>query len=129
MALPNSALIIDDEQHVRVYAMQLLRQAGIHACLEAGDAELGLSLFREKKPELILIDLNLAGTLSGMDVLKQIRLEDEDVYAVIFTCEASSSAVMAAVNAGADGFIRKDTSAQQIVRQLLEIVANPDEEE
>ncbi|MBL9205639.1 MAG: response regulator [Opitutaceae bacterium] len=129
MALPNSALIIDDEPHVRVYAVQILRDAGISLCLEAADGETGLKVIREQKPELILIDLNLSGILSGMDVLKQIRGEDDMVYAVIFTCEASSAAVMAAVNAGADGFIRKDTSPKEIVRQLLEIVADSDDEE
>lgn len=130
MALPNSALIIDDEPHVRLFAAQLLRQTGVPAFHEAGDAEEGWRAFQQHRPGLVLIDLNLkGGGPSGLDLLRRIRQADAEVYLVMFTCDASSQTVMAAASAGADGFLRKDTPVAELQRQLTDILAEPEEDD
>jgi len=127
VAIPLSALILDDEAHIRRFVSQLLEQIGVKTIYEAADADEGLRLFSERKPELIWIDSRLARGVSGLETLKRIRAQDESVYTVLFSGEASSSSVMAALDAGADGFIRKDTAPGEITRQLLEIVADPED--
>ena len=127
MAIPLSALILDDEAHIRLFVSQILDQIGVKSIFEAADADEGLRLFSERRPELIWIDSQLVRGVSGLETLKRIRAQDEYVYTVMFSGEASSSSVMAALDAGADGFIRKDTSPAEIARQLLEIVADPEE--
>jgi len=127
VAIPLSALILDDEAHIRLFVSQILDQIGVKSIFEAADADEGLRLFSERRPELIWIDSQLVRGVSGLETLKRIRAQDEYVYTVMFSGEASSSSVMAALDAGADGFIRKDTSPAEIARQLLEIVADPEE--
>lgn len=105
----------------------MMREIGVETCLAAANAEDGYRLFEEQKPGLVVIDLHLPGGASGLELLKRIRDVDTDVYTVILTCEASSATVMATVNAGADGFIRKDTPRAGIVKQFKEVLADPEE--
>ena len=129
VAIPSSALILVNEAHVRLFVSQILVQIGVKTIYEAADADEGLRLFNERKPGLIWIDSRLGRGVSGLETLKRIRAQDEYVYTVLFSGEASSASVMAALDAGADGFIRKDTAPAEIARQLLEIVADPEDED
>lgn len=127
MATPSLALIVDDEAHVRTFVSLIMKEIGVESSLMAADAEEAFRIYEERKPELVMIDLNLPGGASGLELLKRIRAVDTDTYTIILTCEASSSTVMATVTAGADGFIRKDTPKAAIVRQIQEILADPEE--
>jgi len=127
VAIPQLALVVDDEAHVRTFVALMMREIGIETCLAAADAEHAFKLYEEHGPGLIVIDLHLPGGDSGLEFLKRIRSVDTDVYTIVLTCEASSATVMATVNAGADGFIRKDTLKAEIVRQIKEVLADPDE--
>lgn len=129
MAIPNLALVVDDEAHVRTFFALMMREIGVENTLAAADADTAFAIFQQNQPGLVVIDLNLPGGASGLDLLRRIRAVDADVYAVIFSCETSSATVMSAVNAGADGYIRKDTEKAEIVRQLREILADPEDEE
>lgn len=129
MAIPNLALVVDDEAHVRTFVALMMREIGVENTLAAADAETAFTLYQQNQPGVIVIDLHLPGGASGLELLKRIRAVDADVYAVIFSCEASSATVMSAVNAGADGYIRKDTQKAEIVRQLQEILADPEDED
>ncbi|HRE81061.1 MAG TPA: response regulator [Opitutaceae bacterium] len=127
MATPSLALIVDDEAHVRTFVSLIMKEIGVETSLLAADAEEAFRIYEARKPELVMIDIHLPGGASGLELLKRIRAVDTDTYTIILTCEASSSTVMAAVNAGADGFIRKDTPKAGIVRQIQEVLADPEE--
>ncbi|MBE7537171.1 MAG: response regulator [Bryobacterales bacterium] len=128
MAIPNLALVVDDEAHVQTYVSLILRELGVGHTLAAGDAETGFSLYQQNQPGVIILDLHLPGGASGLDLLKRIRAVDEDVPVIFLSCEAAAATVMAAANAGADGYVRKDTPKQEILRQIQEFLADPDDE-
>lgn len=107
----------------------MMQQLGVASCVVAGDATEGFEKFQQHQPGLIIIDLHLPGGISGVDLLKRVRAVDTDAYAIILTCEAASSSVMAALAAGADGYIRKDTPKEKILDQIREVLADPVEDE
>lgn len=129
MAIPNLALVVDDEAHVRTYVSLILKEIGVADTLVAGDADAGFALHQQHQPGVIILDLHLPGGASGLELLKRIRAVDTDVPVIFLSCEAVSSTVMAAVNAGADGYIRKDSPKAEIVRQIREILADSEEDE
>jgi DNA-binding NarL/FixJ family response regulator len=122
-------LVVDDEAHVRTYVALIMKEIGVADTLMAGDAETGFALHEQHQVGVIILDLHLPGGTSGLELLKRIRDLDTDVAVIFLSCEAVSSTVMAAVNAGADGYIRKDTPKAEIVRQIREILADTEEDE
>ncbi len=128
MAIPNLALVVDDEAHVRTFVALMMKEIGVENTLAAADAETGYALYQQNRPGVVVIDLHLPGGASGLELLKRIRSSDTDVYTVIFSCEASSAMVMSAVNAGADGYIRKDTRKEDIVRQFRDVMDDSGDE-
>lgn len=129
MPIPALALVVDDEAHVRAFASKLLREVGVTECLEAGDYSEGQQKYRNEKPGVVLLDSHFPGGHSGLDLLSSIRKDDPDTYVIMFTCEAAASAVMAAIKAGADGYIRKDTPSSRIVAELREIFTDDETED
>ncbi|XKE45350.1 two-component system response regulator NarL [Halomonas organivorans] len=113
-----SILIIDDHPLLRRGVTQLLElEDDMTLAGEAGEPEEGLRLAQELDPDLILLDLNMPG-MDGIETLKRLR---EDGFAgriVMFTVSDHEEDVVAALRAGADGYLLKDMDPDDMVQQL-----------
>ncbi len=123
MSIPASALIIDDENHIRTYLRMLLKQLGVGTTFEAPNIAQAREQFAAHQPEMVTLDLNMPGG-NGLDFLREIRQHNEDVYVVIMSADALTATVRSAVEAGADGFIRKDLPPPQMLEELKKIFAD-----
>ena len=121
MAIPESVLIVDDEAHVRAFVRMLLGQFGVRTFYEAANAEEARTLFAAHAPALVTLDVNMPG-VGGLELLGQFRAADDDVIIVMFSAAVQASAVNAAVDGGADGFIRKDAPRDRIMVELHNIL-------
>ena len=79
--MPKTILIIDDEKTIRWSLSEALREGG-YDVIDAGTAEAGVKLFREKSADLVLLDLKLPDG-SGLDVLGSIKDEDPGVPVIM----------------------------------------------
>ncbi|MFA6959989.1 MAG: response regulator [Opitutaceae bacterium] len=125
LLVPTSALIIDDEAHVRAYVKLLLGTLGVETFYEASNVEAARRLWAQYHPGLIMLDLNMPGE-SGLVLLNEVRAEDEETYIVILSSNAQASTVKEAAAAGADGFIRKDSPRDQVIAELTDIFDQPE---
>ncbi len=123
MAIPESALIVDDEAHVRAFLKLVLERLGIPVIYEAGRMGEAREKFAAHSPVLVTLDINLPGG-SGMDLLREFRAVDDDVLIVMISTEVQAGLVNEAVGAGADGFIRKDLPCEAILAELKDILAD-----
>jgi len=103
----STILIVEDNEKNLKLVRDVLQAKG-HQTMEAESAEDGLKLVREKKPDLVLMDIQLPG-MSGIDALKILR-QQEDTKAIPVI--AISASVMLQdrkqiTDAGFDGFIEK----------------------
>lgn len=119
-ALPQSVLIVDDEAHVRLYLRMLLKAMGVEQFIEAGNGREGLELYRDYRPDLTLLDINMP-IMSGLEALEAIVSEDPDALVVMMTAEATRQAVESSGKIGATEFIRKDTPREEIQQILGEL--------
>ncbi|MET0261295.1 MAG: response regulator [Rariglobus sp.] len=126
LLVPSSALIVDDEAHIRAYVKLLLRTFGVETCYEAGDVVKARELWAQHQPGLIMLDVNMPGE-SGLVFLREVRAEDSDAYVVMLTANAQASTVKEAAESGADGFIRKDSPREQIIAELTEIFSHSED--
>ena len=119
-ALPQSVLIVDDEAHVRLYIRMLLKSMGIEQFVEGGNGREGIQLYREYRPDLTLLDINMP-VMGGLEALEQILDEDDEANVVMMTAEATRQAVEISGQLGAQQFIRKDTPREEIQAILGEL--------
>ena len=126
LLVPSSALIVDDEAHIRAYVKLVLGTFGVETFYEAADVASARALWAGHHPGLVMIDVNMPGE-SGLVLLNEVRAEDDEVYLVILSGNAQGATVKEALAGGADGFIRKDSTREQVIAELTEIFEQPEE--
>ncbi|CAM2776094.1 response regulator [Rariglobus hedericola] len=117
LLVPSSALIVDDEAHIRSYVKLLLMQLGVETFYEAGNITEARELWQAHHPGLVMLDVNMPGG-NGLALLPEIRGEDDEVFIVILSAEAQSGTIKEAVDGGADGFLRKDRPREDLIKEL-----------
>jgi len=105
-------LIIDDEPVVLDSCTEILRDEGV-TIATAPDGQLGLSLVKEFRPDLVLVDLKMPG-LSGIEVLAAITDLDPTVVTVVITGYATVDTAIEAMKSGAYDFIPKPFTPGQL---------------
>ncbi len=111
-------LIVDDHPMLRRGVKQLLQlEAGLDAIGEASSGQEALEIAERLEPDLILLDLNMKG-MDGIQTLKAMR--DKDIYSriVMFTVSDDHDDVIAALKAGADGYVLKETEPEELVSYI-----------
>jgi two-component system, chemotaxis family, chemotaxis protein CheY len=119
------ALIVDDSSVMRKIVERALRQAGVElgTVLEASSGSEGLDVLRREKVQLILSDINMP-LMDGLEFLRTLRAEKlaDDVPVVMVTTESSEEHVRQAIAAGAQGYLRKPFTADQVKERVLPLV-------
>jgi two-component system chemotaxis response regulator CheY len=119
-------LIVDDSSVMRKIVERSLRQAGLDPMVvfEAGSGVEGLEVLGSQTVHLILSDINMP-SMDGLEFLRQIRSRNlaEGVPVVMITTESSEEHVKQAILAGAQGYIRKPFTAEQVKERVLSLVA------
>lgn len=120
-----SALIVDDSSVMRKIVERSLRQAGLAIAnvYEASNGVEALDVLRRTRVDLILTDINMPN-MDGLEFLRQMRAQHlaPDVPVVMITTEGSEDHVREAIVAGAQGYIRKPFTAEQVKERVLPLV-------
>ena len=120
------ALIVDDSSVMRKIVERSLRQAGLDSLVvhEAGSGTEGLEMLRGNPVDLILSDINMP-SMDGLEFLRQIRTQNlaSGVPVVMITTESSEEHVRQAIQAGAQGYIRKPFTAEQVKERVLPLLS------
>jgi two-component system chemotaxis response regulator CheY len=119
-------LIVDDSSVMRKIVERSLRQAGLDpmVVLEAGSGVEGLEVLSSQSVHLILSDINMP-SMDGLEFLRQIRAQNlaVGVPVVMITTESSEEHVKQAILSGAQGYIRKPFTAEQVKERVLPLLA------
>jgi len=115
-------LIVDDEPHVLSYVSMFLKATlgELEICL-AGTGEEAIALFKNQKPDLVLLDINLVG-MTGFDVLRAIRQVDPDAVIVMLSSVSVRRSVERALEEGADGYLLKELPHEELALALKDLV-------
>ena len=116
-------LVIDDAPNVRTLLDLLLRQQGYDVIL-ADNGWKGLQLYRQKHPDVILLDLNMP-ELDGVTVLKQIRSVDLKQPVIILTGDGTPETEQQVRALGVSEFILKGSSLDRLGHTLKRLLKTP----
>jgi two-component system chemotaxis response regulator CheY len=119
------ALIVDDSSVMRKIVERALRQAGLDplAVHEACSGTEGLDVLKVQQVDLILSDINMP-SMDGLEFLRQLRALNlaPGVPVVMITTESSEEHVKQAILSGAQGYIRKPFTAEQVKERVLPLL-------
>ncbi len=122
---PLSVLIVDDSSVMRKIVDRSLRQAGldIKEVFEASNGAEGLARMQETRVDLILSDINMP-TMDGLEFVRQLQAVEnaKGVPIIMITTEGGEAHVVQALSCGAQGYIRKPFSSDQIKERILPLL-------
>ncbi len=111
-------LLVDDHEVVRLGLKALLsRHPRFEVIGEAGTADDAVEKARVHKPDVIVMDIRLAGK-SGIDATREIVAARPETKVIILTSFADDDLLMEAVAAGATGYVLKQIGSDDLVRAL-----------
>jgi DNA-binding NarL/FixJ family response regulator len=117
-----TVLIVDDAELFREALKAAFTQEGFEVVAVAADAMAGIDLAREHEPDLVMLDLLMPG-MSGLEVLGTIQKASPRSRLVLLTASESAEDLLAAVKAGASGYLTKDTPLPRLASAMRDVLA------
>ncbi|MCQ3828382.1 MULTISPECIES: chemotaxis response regulator CheY [Microbulbifer] len=115
-------LVVDDFPTMRRIIRSLLKELGFNNVDEAEDGQEGLAKVNGGGFEFVVSDWNMPN-LNGLDMLKDIRANEatKSLPVLMVTAEAKKENIVAAAQAGANGYIVKPFTAATLEEKLTKI--------
>ncbi len=114
-------LLIDDHALFRFGVSELLERRGIQVDA-LGDGEAGLARVLERAPDVVLLDLRMP-QMTGLEVLKRLRDAHQTMPVAMLTTSTDERDLIAALQAGAQGYLLKDMEPEELITALKDILA------
>ena len=110
-------LIVDDHPLVCSYLSQMIDDAGMEVCGSTGSADDALALFRQHRPDLVIVDISLE-TSNGLSLIKRLRREKDDVRVLVLSSHDAMFYARRSREAGAQGYLNKQVDPATILDTL-----------
>lgn len=114
-------LLVEDHTMIRMgTALVIEKTEGITLIAQAEDGQQGVEMAREYLPDVILMDIGLP-VIDGIEATRQIKEMNINAKILIFTSRDNDDDVFAALAAGADGYIMKGATAEQLTSAIIAV--------
>jgi two-component system chemotaxis response regulator CheY len=118
------ALVVDDSMTIRRIVIKALTMVGVTDTTEAGDGTEAVQAVASDKFNVILLDWNMPN-MSGIDTLRTIRQSGNRTPVIMVTTEAEKARVIEAIKAGANDYLIKPFSPDQLAEKVKGVIAAP----
>lgn len=115
-------LVVDDEAPMVHLVREYLRSEGMDVAV-AGDGPSALEAVRDRRPEVVVLDVMLPG-LDGFEVLRRIRTFS-DAYVIMLTARAEEIDRIVGLSVGADDYMVKPFSPRELVARVKALMRRP----
>ena len=114
--------IVDDHAMFRDGLRQLIdMEPDLIVCGDAPDSTDALAGIKSAEPDLVIVDISLAGT-SGIDLIKSIKRDYEDLPVLVVSMHAESLYGERALRAGAMGYVMKSEPARTVLAAIRKVL-------
>ena len=114
-------LLADDHSIVRAGLSRIVEESGdMEVIAEAADGRETIRLVRETSPDVAVIDISMPG-LDGLEVVSQLHGQYPDLPILILTMHEEGQYVVRAIQAGAMGYMTKQSAPEQLLKAIRKI--------
>lgn len=112
-------LIVDDNAELRML-ISLTLEFSQCELLEADNAETGLAIIREHKPDIVLLDVMMPGKMDGLALCRLIRSDEtlNGIKIIMLSAKGQKKDIQQGLEAGADDYVVKPFSPSELMQQL-----------
>lgn len=115
-------IIVDDSDFSRSVINKMLSEEGFQIIGEASSAEAALPMIKEKKPDIVIVDIVMPN-VSGLELTEKLNQSAPNVSVIMVSSLSQEHIVLDAISAGASDFIAKPIQKQQLVDSVEKIMA------
>ena len=113
-------LVVDDEPKLVRLVREVLTATG-YAVMSTGSGENAVQMAALEKPDLIVLDVVLSGSMDGYDVARRVR-EFSDVPIIMLTAKARESDLLRGFDSGADDYLTKPFSSKELLARVRAVL-------
>jgi DNA-binding response OmpR family regulator len=121
-----TVVIAEDDRDIRELVELILEEDG-YATVPVSDGLGALNACRAKSPDVLLLDVSMPGELTGLEVCRRIRADEDlgGVRVMLLTARAREQDVNAGYAAGADDYLVKPFTPSELTRRLEALLRRP----
>jgi DNA-binding NarL/FixJ family response regulator len=117
-----SVCIVDDNSDLRNALEEIVEMSEGYRCVGTiGTAEEAISQIPILRPDVVLMDINLGGTQSGIDCVKALKQQIPSTNFMMCTVYEEDEKIFEALRAGASGYILKKTAPARLLESIREL--------
>src|SRR3954452_17619554 len=118
-------IVIADDHHVVRSGLGLLLEGedGFAVVAEAADADSALRCVLGHKPTILVLDLNMPGDITGLGAIPHVNERSPRTAVVVLTMQEDPSFARAALQAGARGYVLKDSAEAELIEAVRRVAA------
>ena len=121
-------LLVDDNQHMRIMVIEILRAVGVRHIVQASDGAQALDMMRREQVDIVITDLAMS-PVDGIDFVRLLRNSPDSPNAmcpvIMMSGHSTERRVSEARDAGVNTFLGKPITARGLLEHLSEIVDHP----
>jgi two-component system invasion response regulator UvrY len=116
-----TVMIVDDHTLIReTWSFLLGRNENYEVIAEVGDGQKAIDIARDKRPNIILLDINMA-PLNGFDVLKMVRKQSPASKVIAVSMHSQPAYAKKMLRMGAKGYVTKNSPRQEMLDAIMEV--------
>jgi DNA-binding NarL/FixJ family response regulator len=118
MGEPPSVFVVDDHGFFRAGMRSVLGEHGFRVVGEAPSGEAALPLIERRTPDVVVMDLSMPG-MSGAETTREIMRRSPSTTVLVVTVSTGEADVLEALEAGAAGYLLKDSHPAELIAKLV----------
>jgi len=114
-------LLVDDHSVVRMgFKMLIEAESDMEVISEAESGEDGIKVFKELKPDLVVMDITMPG-IGGLESIERILAFDKNARILVLSAHEDSVHPKRVLNAGALGYLTKRSAAEELIKAIRSV--------
>ena len=122
-ARTQQVMIVEDDLLLLMVEERLVNKLGYNVVAKASEGQHALRLYREVNPELLIVDINLKGELTGLDIVERLKKEGSETPVIFLSGEKEAHMVEKAQELGCVDYLLKPITAKGLKASLEKAMA------
>lgn len=118
MAAPLRVMVVDDQALVRAGIRQALTSSDVEVVAETSTAEEAVDMALAKRPDVLLVDIDLPG-MTGVELVRELAPRLPETRIVMLTVSTADRDIVESFRYGASGYLTKDLSPDALLRSVM----------